>query len=298
MNEAKERSLVGSLIGGALQGGLWGILWGAAIMGLILAFPNNYITLLSGLALGIFWCIVLALLWKFLMAKEGDSAKSYVSWGTFWGVLFGADLSGVGLLLLTRNLEPSINVVLGLIIGAIFGSLWSVFQPPLFIPEGRLWGIKGAFLGGIWGAFLGTIVGIILSLLFLVTNKFMPEFPSLDEALQLFLFYLVFGAGNGAIGGWISGTVFGGIIMAKPLPMSLELSGKVGALLGAMWGGFLCAIALGALGALLSFLNPDLFYDLGLRNAINVLSGTILGVGLGALWGILSGGIWGGIGKW
>lgn len=298
MNEARDRNFFSSLISGALLGGLWGIFWGAAIMGLIVAFPNNYLTFLSGVSLGIFWCVGLALLWKFLMAKEGDSAKSYVSWGIFWGLLLGAGLSGLGVLLITRNFEPSINVVLGVIIGAIFGSLWSIFKPPLFIPEGRLWGIKGALLGGIWGAFLGTILGVILGLYFLVKNQFIPEFPSLDEALELFLFYLIFGAGNGAIGGWISGTFFGGIVMAKPLPMSLELSGKVGALLGAMWGCFLCAIALGALGALLSVLNPDVFYDLGLRNAINVFSGTILGVGLGALWGILSGGIWGGIGKW
>ncbi|MDY6805641.1 MAG: hypothetical protein SXA11_17790 [Cyanobacteriota bacterium] len=298
MNEAKERNLVGSLIGGVLQGGLWGIFWGASILALLLAFPKHYMTLLSGLILGVFWCVVFGLLWKYLMAKEGDSAKSYVSWGIFWGLLLGCALSGVALLLITRNLAPGINVVIGAIIGAIFGVLWNIFQPPIWIPEGRLWGIKGAFLGGIWGAFLGSIVGILMGLFLLVRNQFMPGFPALDEALQLFLFALIFGAGNGSIGGFISGTVFGGIILSRPLPMSLEMSGKVGALLGAMWGCFLCSIALGAIGALLSVINPDLFYDFGFRNQINLLTGTILGAGLGALWGILSGGIWGGIGKW
>lgn len=298
MNEAKDRNFLSSLTSGAVQGGLWGIFWGAAIMAFILAVPNNYIPLLSGLSLGVFWCVAFGLLWKFLMAKEGDSHKSYVSWGIFWGLLLGAALSGFSLLLVTKNFAPSINVILGGIIGAIFGALWSIFQPPIFIPEGRLWGIKGGFLGGIWGAFLGTIVGVMFGLFLLVTDKFMPAFPSLKEALELFLFYLVLGAGNGAIGGWVSGTVFGGIILSRPLPMSLQMSGKVGALLGAMWGCFLCAIALGAIGALLSLINPDLFYDLGLKNQINLFSATILGTGLGALWGILSGGIWGGIGKW
>ena len=103
-------------------------------------------------------------------------------------------------------------------------------------------------------------------------------------------------AGVGSLGGTVSGSLLGFCGFAPKLPISFQPTGVKGASLGGIWGSFLGAIVGAIFGAGLSAIFPDV--RAGLSVELAPVAGAIVGAGLGAVWGMVSGIVWGALGKW
>ncbi|NEQ34886.1 MAG: hypothetical protein F6K40_00595 [Okeania sp. SIO3I5] len=289
--------MVNKIIWYIIGGTLWGILFCAALAGLLIGINQNLVTIVSSLLISILWCTVISLIWKSLMARQDESSKNYIIAGIVGGFFLGSALGGLMLAILNRDANYGKAYLLGAFLGGSFGFVWSLFKPPMFLGGTRIWGKSGAILGAIWGSFFGTIIGIVATVCLLFWSKTNID-VSADKLPQLLTAVLIFGSGNGAIGGTISGIIFGGLIMAPPLPLALELIGIRGAIVGAIWGCFLMAIAWGILGGILSItIGNYVFLNLGITGQITLLRGVIVGAGIGSIWGIISGAFWGGFGR-
>lgn len=110
---------------------------------------------------------------------------------------------------------------------------------------------------------------------------------------------MIFGSGNGVIGGIILGIIFGGLIRVYFLFLVLELIGIRGVIVGVIWGFFLMVIVLGIIGGILFIvIGDDLFLNVIISGLVILLKGVIIGIGIGLIWGIIFGVFWGGCGKW
>ncbi|MDJ0519243.1 MAG: hypothetical protein QNJ74_24300 [Trichodesmium sp. MO_231.B1] len=288
------KKIIWSIIGGTL----WGILFCGALAGLFIGINQNFFTILSSLLMGVLWCTIISLIWKSLMGRQDESSKNYIIGGIIGGLFIGSAIGGLMLAILNRDANFARAYLSGAFLGGSFGFFWSLFKPPMFLGGMRIWGKSGAILGAIWGAFFGTIIGIFatVSLLFWSQTNIDVSGGNLP---QLLIAALIFGGGNGAIGGTISGIIFGGLIMAPPLPLALELIGIRGAIVGGIWGSFLMTITWGIIGGILSItIGDDLFLNLGISGQVTLLRGVIIGTGIGSIWGIISGAFWGGFGRW
>lgn len=286
------------IIWGIIGGTLWGTLFCAALAGLFIGINKNLSTIVSALFMGILWCIIISMIWKSLMGRKDESSKNYIIAGIIGGFFLGSVIGGLMLAILNRDANFGKAYILGAFLGGIFGFIWSLFKPPMFLGGVRIWGKSGAILGAIWGSFFGTIIGIVTTVSLLFWSSANIDI-SPNNLPQLLIATLIFGGGNGAIGGIISGIIFGGLIMAPPLPLALELIGIRGAIVGAIWGSFLMAIAFGIIGGILSItIGDDLFLNLGISGQVTLLRGVIIGTGIGSIWGIISGTFWGSFGRW
>ncbi len=280
---------------------LWGTLWGVLVTASVIGtrwitVKNNWATFLASLALAMFWCSVLAMLWKFLMTGKDAPSRPYIVKGLIWGLFLGLALLGVIYGFATKELAVGMIIFWGAIAGTILGFLWHWLKPPLVLHTGRIHGKMGALLGATWGSWIGLILGLLLLLGAIATSQ--GALLSFDKLGAVLLMVVMFGGGSGAIGGMLAGAIVGGIVIAKPLPFSLELAGPSGAFLGCIWGCFLGVLGGAVLGGILLLINPDIFYDLGFQNSANLFQAIASISGIGGLWGIFSGAVWGGIGKW
>ena len=286
------------IIWGIIGGTLWGIVFYATLAGLFIGINQNLFTIVSALFMGILWCTIISMIWKSLMGRKDESNKNYIIAGIIGGFFLGSIIGGLMLAILNRDANFGKAYILGAFLGGIFGFVWSLFKPPMFLGGVRIWGKSGAILGSIWGSFFGTIIGIVATVSILFWSQANIDI-SASNLPQLLIAALIFGSGNGAIGGIISGIIFGGLIMTPPLPLALELIGIRGAIVGAIWGSFLTAIALGIIGGILSItIGDDLFLNLGISGQVTLLRGVIVGTGIGSIWGIISGAVWGAFGRW
>ena len=286
------------IIWGIIGGTLWGIVFYATLAGLFIGMNQNLFTIVSALFMGILWCTIISMIWKSLMGKKDESNKNYIIAGIIGGFFLGSIIGGLMLAILNRDANFGKAYILGAFLGGIFGFVWSLFKPPMFLGGVRIWGKSGAILGSIWGSFFGTIIGIVATVSILFWSQANIDI-STSNLPQLLIAALIFGSGNGAIGGILSGIIFGGLIMTPPLPLALELIGIRGAIVGAIWGSFLTAIALGIIGGILSItIGDDLFLNLGISGQVTLLKGVIVGTGIGSIWGIISGAVWGAFGRW
>ena len=298
MNQADNQNYFKNAIWGIISGTIWGVLLLAALAGLFIGINQNPTTIISSLLMGILWCTTISFIWKSLMGKQGESNRNYIIAGITGGLLLGSGVGGFILAALNRNSSFGRAYILGAFMGAIFGLVWNLFKPPMILGGTRIWGKQGAILGAIWGAFLGTIVGMLVTIGLLLWSQANADITT-SKLLQILIAAAIFGAGNGVIGGAISGILFGGLIMAPPLPLALELVGIRGAIVGAIWGCFLTAIAWALIGAILSVnIADDLLLKVGISSQVTLVKGVIFGAGIGAIWGIISGTVWGGFGKW
>ena len=157
-------------------------------------------------------------------------------------------------------------------------------------------GRRGAFLGAVWGAFLGTLAGVCLGAGLVLWQQYSGVARSADQLAGLLLGVAIVAAGVGSLGGTVSGAFLGFCGFAPKLPISFQPSGVRGGALGAIWGSFLGAIAGAILGAGLSAIVPAV--GVGLPVELASVAGAIVGSGLGAIWGVVSGTVWGALGKW
>ena len=286
------------IIWGIIGGTLWGIVFYATLAGLFIGINQNLFTIVSALLMGILWCTIISMIWKSLMGRKDESNKNYIIAGIIGGFFLGSIIGGLMLAILNRDANFGKAYILGAFLGGSFGLVWSLFKPPMFLGGVRIWGKSGAILGSIWGSFFGTIIGIVATVSILFWSQANIDI-SVSNLPQLLIAAFIFGSGNGAIGGIISGIIFGGLIMTPPLPLALELIGIRGAIVGAIWGSFLTAIALGIIGGILSItIGDDLFLNLGISGQVTLLKGVIVGTGIGSIWGIISGAVWGAFGRW
>lgn len=286
------------IIWGIIGGTLWGIVFYATLAGLFIGINQNLFTIVSALLMGILWCTIISMIWKSLMGRKDESNKNYIIAGIIGGFFLGSIIGGLMLAILNRDANFGKAYILGAFLGGSFGLVWSLFKPPMFLGGVRIWGKSGAILGSIWGSFFGTIIGIVATVSILFWSQANIDI-SVSNLPQLLIAAFIFGSGNGAIGGIISGVIFGGLIMTPPLPLALELIGIRGAIVGAIWGSFLTAIALGIIGGILSItIGDDLFLNLGISGQVTLLRGVIVGTGIGSIWGIISGAVWGAFGRW
>ncbi|WP_094671817.1 hypothetical protein [Hydrocoleum sp. CS-953] len=285
------------IIWGIIGGTVWGILFCAALAGLFIGINQNLITIISALLMGILWCTIISLIWKSLTGRRDESSKNYIIGGIIGGLFLGSAIGGLMLAILNRDANFARAYLSGAFLGGSFGFVWSLFKPPMFLGGMRIWGKSGAILGAIWGSFFGTIIGIVATVCLLFWSQENID-VSANNLPQLLIAALIFGGGNGAIGGTISGIIFGGLIMAPPLPLALELIGIRGAIVGGIWGCFLTAITWGIIGGILSItIGDNLFLNLGITGQVTLLKGVIIGAGIGSIWGIISGAFWGGFGR-
>ena len=294
----KQTNIIQKIIWGTIGGTIWGVLFSATLAGLSIGINQNLATLVSALLMGILWCTIISLIWKSLMGRQDESSKNYIIFGIIGGFFLGSSIGGLMLAILNRDANVGKAYISGAFVGATFGFVWSLFKPPMFLGGARIWGKSGAILGAIWGSFFGAILGIVATVCLLFWSQANIDTAS-SNLPQLLIAAVIFGAGNGAIGGAISGIILGGLIMAPPLPLALELIGMRGAIVGAIWGCFLTAIAWGIIGAILSTtMGDDLFLSLGIIRQVTLLRGVIVGAGIGSIWGIISGAVWGAFGRW
>ena len=290
--------MVKTIIWGIIGGTVWGILFCGALAGLFIGINQNLVTIVSALLMGVLWCTIISLIWKSLMGRQDESSKNYIIAGIVGGFFLGGAIGGLMLAILNRDANFGRAYLSGAFLGGSFGFVWSLFRPPMFLGGMRIWGKSGAILGAIWGSFFGTIIGIVATVCLLFWSQANID-VSAGNLPQLLIAALIFGGGNGAIGGVISGIIFGGLIMAPPLPLALELIGIRGAIVGAIWGCFLTAIAWGIIGSILSITIGDyLFLNLGISSQVTLVRGVIIGAGIGSIWGMISGAVWGGFGRW
>jgi hypothetical protein len=154
-------------------------------------------------------------------------------------------------------------------------------------------------LGAVWGSLFGTIAAAILTAFFVLNSSINAENNSFLEIGLMLVSNIIPAMGVGSICGMGSGAVFGVIIGAPTLPLHQQLWGRKGAILGGVWGCFLGAIAGAILGSLLPTFWPTLLINWIRVSADALLFVSIIFVaGSGVLFGLFSGAIWGGIGKW
>jgi len=289
---------------GFVQDTLWGALWGglclaAIVGGIYAATDRDGNAILGAIFVGIIWGTFFGVIWAVLTVPPHQVGRKWG--GIFLGAICGALLLTAigGTVFGVINNKPLIGqgIAVGVFAGTVWGAVWSVFKPPWVMPVGRVWGRQGAFLGLVWGTFGGAIAGTLLGVVF----GLWPELngkntPSL-ELTMLLVRVAVIAAGLGSLGGTLSGAFLGACGAAPKLPGAFQPSGKKGAILGAIWGTFLGAIAAATLGSIYSTVMPLLIVE-GTADFTPLLGAIVASAGLGSIWGLCSGAVWGAFGKW
>ncbi|MCL2933225.1 MAG: DNA-binding protein [Trichodesmium sp. MAG_R03] len=280
-------------------GGFWGVLFAAAVGGLVLGIVNSSIAILGGIIMGIFWGAFFSIACQYVIPM-GLSSGSLGLTGGVWGGFIAAAISGAVYGISNRLGVFAQAVVLGGFLGTILGGAWSAFKPPLALPvPGRVGGRRGLFLGAIWGAFLGMVIGAILAGIFVFQVSMNENNNSWVELMSILIVSMISAMGVGTMGGIMGGVVLGPILGAPTLPLSNNLSGIRGALLGGIWGCFLGAIIGVIFGVILpQIVSIDLVGILRIDATWTSILSTIFGAGLGAISGCFSGAAWGAMGKW
>ncbi|HLO50378.1 MAG TPA: DNA-binding protein [Kamptonema sp.] len=289
---------------GLVQDTLWGSLWGgvflAAIAGGIYATTDkDGGAILGAIFVGTIWGTFFGVIWGVLTVPPNQV------WRRWGGIFLGAVCGGFflaaigGLVFGVINNKPVIGeaIAVGVFTGTVWGAVWSAFKPPWAMPVGRVWGRQGAFLGLVWGAFLGALVGAVLGVGFVLWPELNGKNTPSIELTTLLVQVAVVAAGLGVVGGTLSGAFLGACGAAPKLPGSFQPSGSKGAVLGAIWGTFLGAIAAAILGGIFSTLFPVISTG-ALNEVAPLLSAIVLSAGLGSIWGLFSGAVWGAWGKW
>ena len=213
----------GLLVAAALGGVVFGSLNKLAILGRSLLFGS-----ILGSIWGGFWSAFKPPLSLATSGRVWGRRGSFL--GAIWGALFGA-IAGALLtviFLVTGKFDAEINswrqlilmfvgstipamgvgVISGIVLGALLGTVIGV--PTLSLPM-QLVGRKGAALGGMWGCFLGAIAGAIFGSLL---PTFWPLFSSSIlrvSGQSLPIVSTIFVAGLGAMAGFFSGAIWGGM---------------------------------------------------------------------------------------
>jgi hypothetical protein len=284
------------------QDGTWGGVWGslclAAAVGVYWALTENGGAVLGAIFVGAIWGSFFGMMWGIFTLSPNQIWRKWggVLVGAIWGAFFLAAIGGVVFgAISNKNQYIGQAILLGAGLGTVWGVIWASFPPPLALPMGRVWGRRGAFLGVVWGAFLGTVAGVCLGAGWALWQQYTGEVRSGIQFAGLFLGVGIGAAGVGSLGGIVSGSLLGFCGLAPKLPISFQPSGMKGATLGAIWGSFLAAIAGAIIGAGLSVVFPAVRGDLSVELA--PVAGAIVGAGLGGIWGMVSGIVWGALGK-
>jgi len=279
-------------------GGVWGGLCLAAVAGVFWALTEGGGGILGAIFVGSIWGSFFGMIWGIFTLSPNQVWRKWggVLVGAVWGAFFLAALGGAVFGAINNNPAIGQAILSGVGVGTVWGLVWAVFQPPLALPFGRVWGRRGAFLGAVWGAFLGTLAGVCLGAGLVLWQQYSGVARSADQLAGLLLGVAIVAAGVGSLGGMVSGAFLGFCGFAPKLPISFQPSGVRGGALGAIWGSFLGAIAGAILGAGLSAIVPAV--GAGLSVELAPVAGAIVGSGLGAIWGVVSGTVWGALGKW
>lgn len=289
---------VTGVIWDSLWGGIWGAVCAAAVMGGVFGTQKGGGAIIGAILMGLLWGAFFAKVSEYIVPGTPTRGNPILT-GAFGGVFLAAAIGGI-VFGVSRKL-PALGEALlfGAILGTLWGGLWSGFKPPLALALAKVRGRRGLFLGAIWGSSFGTIAGVILAVFFTINSGINAESNLFRELGLMLISSLIPAMGVGAICGILSGAVFGSIIGAPTLPLPMQLLGKKGAILGGIWGCFLGAIAGTIIGLLLPTFWPTLLINL-IRVSANYLElvSTIFIAGNGALFGLFSGAVWGGIGKW
>ena len=288
------------LIQDTFWGGVWGALLLAALMGVILGLNQGGSAILGAIFVGMIWGGFFGIAWSILSSKSNAQLSALFT-GVVWG---GFLLSAIGATIFGAIQQQAVVgqvLIGGSVLGMIWGMLWNRLKPPLSVPlPGREWGRRGAFLGAIWGTFLGVIVvsvaAIVLAMMPVIAESRNPWLEFIPLAIKT----LIPAAGLGAMGGIFAGTLLGAIVGAPKLPLPIQLSGSKGGLLGALWGNFLGVMAGAVAGAILSLIFPHL---LTVQPSSSEVTSFLIGAitvssGFGSLWGLISGTVWGALGRW
>ncbi|VXD24690.1 conserved membrane hypothetical protein [Planktothrix serta PCC 8927] len=300
------QTLFGNLFEGVVLGGLWGTSVLSAIIALIFAFVQGKEAILGGLIVGAMWGSFLGVVISVYLPPPGGIHRGIALILGGWSGIFVAAVIA-GFIFGVVEQEPLIGQTLiwGGLMGMIWGAIWHLFKPPLSLPHiGRLWGRRGAFVGGVWGSYLGTLGGMGLGILAVGWQQFeqiklnVNSTLSFSEIALRIIATTIVAAGVGTLGGIVAGGLFGTVGGAPSLPLSLHLSGRRGAFLGAIWGNFLGAISGAGLGVLGATTFANVLDSSSTTGATPLLMGAIIvSAGIGSIWGLISGLIWGAFGK-
>lgn len=284
---------------GAIVGGVWGVTCLSAIVAIIFAMFGPTSGILGAMIVGTIWgCFFGATAGLFIPPTLTGPNKTPVMIGGLCGAFIASAIAGVIFGALEQDALIGQAILWGAFMGIVWGTIWNLFKPPLSLPGGRIQGKNGMLLGSIWGAFLGTAIGISLGAIAVLGGQINQPSTSTTELISRLFVAAIVAAGVGALGGILSGATFGSIGGAPPLPTAIRLAGRRGAWVGMVWGNFLGVITGALLGAIGSTFFPQFLQTSPSDDNTPLLLGAIIvSAGIGSVWGIFSGMIWGGLGK-
>ncbi|MCU0541350.1 MAG: DNA-binding protein [Oscillatoriaceae cyanobacterium Prado104] len=283
------------------QDAAWGAVWGslclAALAGVFSTLTEGGGAILGAIFVGSIWGSFFGMMWGVFTLAPHQMLQKWVGvlLGAIWGAFFLAAIGGAVFGAINNNPEIGHAILAGAGSGVVWGCIWGAFKPPLAVPVGRVWGRRGGYLGAVWGSFLGSLAGVMLGAGYVIW-EYLGRLQLTQDFVGVLLGVAIVAAGVGSIGGTISGGLFGVFGVAPKLPVSFQPSGVKGGFLGAIWGCFLGSFAGAVLGAGLSAIFPN--FRTGLPLELVPVVGAIVGAGLGAIWGVISGIVWGALGKW
>ena len=295
------QALILNLIQGAIVGGIWGVACSSAIMAIVFGFFRGTGGILGGMFVGTIWGGFFGVsISVFLPPPRGLNRWKALIVGSFCGAMIAAAISGILFGALTGEMVVGQTLLWGAFLGLIWGSIWSVFKPPLSLPTpGGVRGWTGAVSGSVWGALLGSIAGAVLAMGVVLWGEWQMQM-SLNLTPKLVSQMLVMGtvaAGLGALGGIFSGATFGSIGGVPPLPLSMKMVGAKGAIVGGIWGNFLGAVAGAVVGAIAAIIFPEFLSSTPGEAMPMLLEAMVVSAGVGAVWGTISGVVWGSLGQ-
>lgn len=281
----------------AAWGSVWGCLCLAAVSGVFSAVAEGGGAILGAIFVGSIWGSFFGMMWGVFTLSPHQIWRKWagVLVGAVWGAFFLAAIGGAVSGAINNNPAIGEAILSGAGVGTVWGAIWAMFQPPLALPVGRVWGRRGIYLGAVWGTFVGSLAGVGLGAGLVLWQESSGLVRS-GELAGLLLAVPIVAAGVGSLGGTVSGALLGFCGFAPKLPISFQPSGIRGGTLGAIWGSFLGAIAGAILGAAVSAMFPAV--RVGVPVELAPAAGAIVGAGLGAIWGVVSGTVWGALGKW
>ncbi|NJK38087.1 MAG: DNA-binding protein [Oscillatoriales cyanobacterium SM2_3_0] len=300
-------SLITDLGSGAILGGVWGVACCSAMIALFYGIVNREReAIIGGILMGTAWGGFFGNIANLFVPTTGVRKPLALIIGGLWGTFIAAAISGIifaAIAGLEDGQEIEIQIIgrllgLGTLVSMAWGALWSVIEPPLSLPTpGGIKGRIGALLGSVWGAFLGPLFGAVVVTALMIWGNVQGTLDLNQASTSLFpaaIQFIIAAMGLGVFGGILAGAVFGLLGGAPALPVAMRLSGKQGALLGGIWGNFLGAIAGASLGAIAGLIFPD---ALAVGSSSSILALAILTTALGAVWGLISGMVWGSLGQ-
>ncbi len=295
------QSLMLNLMQGAILGGIWGVACSSAIMAIMFGFFRGTGGILGGMFVGTIWGAFFGVsISMFLPPPRGLNRWKAFIVGSFCGAMIAAAISGILFGALTGEMVVGQTLLWGAFLGLIWGSIWCVFKPPLSLPTtGGVRGLRGAVSGSVWGALLGSITGAVLAIGAVLWGEWQMQMSLTltPKLMSQMLVMATVAAGLGALGGILSGATFGSIGGVPPLPLSMKMVGTKGAIVGGIWGNFLGAIAGAAVGAIAAVVFPDFLSSTSGEAMPMFLGAMVVSAGVGAVWGTISGIVWGALGQ-